>query len=38
MKLHLGMLHLDGRPAAPSDLPALLGEFATKPAEILERQ
>ena len=33
MQLQLGMLHLDGRPASPADLRALLVEFATKPAE-----
>ena len=33
MKLQLGTLHLDGRPAALTDLPALLGEFAGRPAE-----
>jgi len=33
MKLQLGLLHTDGRPASPDDLAMLLGEFASKPAE-----
>jgi asparagine synthase (glutamine-hydrolysing) len=33
MKLQLGTLHLDGRPAALAELSALLGEFADRPAE-----
>jgi asparagine synthase (glutamine-hydrolysing) len=33
MKLQLGTLYLDGRPAALADLPALLGEFANTAAE-----
>lgn len=33
MKLQLGLLHRDGRPATPDDLAVLLGEFADRPAE-----
>jgi asparagine synthase (glutamine-hydrolysing) len=33
MKLQLGMLHTNGRPATPVDLATLLGEFASRPAE-----
>jgi asparagine synthase (glutamine-hydrolysing) len=33
MKLQLGLLHTDGRPASPDDLAMLLGEFANTPAD-----
>ncbi len=33
MKLQLGMLHTDGRPATRDDLAKILGEFVARPAE-----